>query len=160
MINIKIPSPSINMIFNFIEKNKLDETETVNEYLSIVSNTLNYIGGSRLRYRKEVLTKNAITADIDLGSLPLYADMIEHYADIGLENEFIQRIEAANSKFGASCPKADEKALRKPIRSWHPRWVTVYIWVLMCCEHSKDTFCTDLMASNAIFLELTNIATE
>lgn len=160
MINIKIPSPSITMITALIEKNNLDKADIIDEYMAIVSNTLNHIGGATLRYENEKLTNHAITADIDLSTLPSYLDMIEYYADIGIENELIQRISTANSKFGSSCPRADVTALRKPIQSWSPRWVTVYIWVLMCCEHSKDKFCTDEVTSTALFLELIGVVIE
>lgn len=160
MINIKIPSPSISIITALIEKNHLNKEEVVDDYMAIVSNTLHYVGGSRLSYQNELLSDYAITADVDINTLPSYLDIIETYGDIGIEDELIKRISKANSKFGSSCPLANAAALKKPIRSWSPRWITVYIWVLLCCEHSKDTFCTDEITSTALFLELSGISVE
>lgn len=160
MIKIKIPSPSISMITSLIEKNKLNKADIIDEYMAIVSNTLHYIGGSRLSYQNEFLTDCAITAEVDINTLPNYLDMIEAYADINIENELVKRISKANKKFGASCPIANTKALREPIANWSPRWITVYIWVLLCCEHSKDEFCTDEMTSTALFLELVGVVIE
>lgn len=160
MINIKIPSPSISMLNALIEKNNLNKEDVIDEYMAIVSNTLHFVGGSRLRYQNELLSNYAITADVDINTLPNYLDIIEAYGDIGIEDELIKRISKANSKFGSICPLADAVALKKPIRSWSPRWITVYIWVLLCCEHSKDTFCTDETTSTALFLELSGISVE
>lgn len=153
MILIKIPSPKIKLIYNAAKKNELRKSDVLDSYMGIVSNTLRFIGGKVLNYDDAEITERGFFAKVNIGSLPNYQDMLSCYGDLGLEEGIIERTERLNRDFGGECPVATSEALRGPIKQWDTRWVSIYIWVLLCCEHSDKKLCDDSVTSTALLVE-------
>lgn len=154
MINIKIPAPSMKSINALIEKNYLQESNVLDEYMAMVANTLNYIGASVLHYQNECFAVNSINAEIDPKTLPIYSDIVENYSDIDFEGNLISRIKKINEVSGGGCPLATTEDLNRDISTWNNRWVTAYIWTLLCCEHIENGKLNDKLTINALLLEL------
>lgn len=157
MTIIKSPSPSISKLNQLLlEKNiNVSRSDIAEEYMALVSETLKYVGGHNLRYKNtSVDDHNGIVAEINNASLPHYEDIATAYLDVNFDKAMITRIQHIHNKIGDACPIADATSLRQPIGQWHPRWVTVYVWCLMCLAAIDNTKWSDDAVSDAVLDEL------
>lgn len=155
-VNIKIPSPSIVSLRKSLSEKgvEVSDSDITDEYMMLVSETLKYVGGSHLSYKNaELDSKHTITADINIKSLPHYEDIVTAYLDLNFDGAMASRIKQMNEKLGDACPPADATSLRQPLEYWHPRWITVYVWCLMCLAGTDSANWSDAAVSEAVELE-------
>lgn len=142
-LTIKIPSPSVEKIKELSINNNLEISDTLEQFMELVANSLLLSGGSNLTYEDATITDNGIQAKIALGTLPCYQDMKSRYQVINFEDELIKRINQARAVYDDNCPEPDSLLLSQPISTWHHRWITAYIWVLICALDHNDVFPLD-----------------
>ncbi len=159
---IKIPSPKISQILHLIKETGSDEDIVIDQYMAIVANTLSYVGGTTLGYSEEriVGSQSYIEASVDVRSLPEYKRIADVYGDIDFERELLKKIRQAHQFYGLECPIANGDRLRRSPDTWSPRWITVYIWVLISASMSKDKFAEDSVVIKSLFDELVKAVTE
>lgn len=138
-LTVKIPSPSVPKIKEMVFNNNLDLDDTLERYMRIMNEYLMQASGEEITYEEEQFSDTAIEAVITLGTLPRYKDMKARYQHINFEEELMKRINQARSVYNDNCHEPDSLLLSQSIVTWHHRWVTAYIWVLMCCGEKAES---------------------
>lgn len=142
-LTVKIPSPSVEKIKALVFDNNLEMPDILEQFMTLVVNSLKESGDTELVFNEVVMTNNAIEAKITLASLPRYQTMKTRYQAINFEAELIKRINQARAVYDDNCPEPDGLLLSQSIVTWHHRWVTAYIWVLICVVDHDDVFPLD-----------------
>lgn len=142
-LTVKIPSPSVENIKALIFNNNLDLEDLLEHFMALVANSILLSGGTNLAYDAVTMTDTAIEAEIAIGTLPRYQDMKLRYEAINFEDELIKRINKARETYNDNCPEPDSLLLAQPISTWHHRWITAYIWVLICVLDHDGVFPLD-----------------
>ena len=150
MPTIKIPSPKFADFSLIHAEEQMSIQYLVEQYFNIVRYAVQIDATIKLDYKNLALSDQGVIADINLESLPLYADMIERFNKIDFESEMLKRIDKLVTIDANTCPTANRDLLAQPISTWHHRWVTVYIWLLMCGHHDEKYFATDAEAIEAM----------
>ena len=154
MKTVKIPSPSIKKLEYILAQSKVTGEVLIDQYMAIIASTLGYVGGTTLRYENERVEGNFIEATIDTRSLPDYRSMVETYSDISFQDELLKKIRKAHKVYGLECPLATPDKLGRSLNTWSDRWITVYIWTLLCCSEAKDSINDDADVINSLLDEL------
>ena len=142
-LTVKIPSPSVEKIKALAFNNNLEMPDVLEHFMVLVTNSVKQSGDTELIYDEVAINGNAIEAKITLARLPRYKGIKERYKSIDLEAELIKRINQARAVYDDNCPEPDGLLLSQSIATWHHRWVTTYIWVLICAVDHDDVFPLD-----------------
>lgn len=154
MLSVKIPAPSLTKIEAFVDANNLDKANVLERYMTILSDYIELASDSKLVYEDAEITSSHIIAKVKLGSLPAYKDMEARYHSVDFKGELIKRINQARAVYNDGCPEPDNLLLTQPLTTWHHRWVTAYIWVLVCCADQPKHFPTDKSVVELLFKRL------
>lgn len=139
MIEVKIPSPSIDTFKEYIASKGLTTDVALDIYMTILARSVYNISGNYLRYGHECLTKNGVMATINLSRLQSYSVTSKLFEHIGFERAIISRIAVANKHYGNDCPLASPDHLNAHISQWPTRWITIYLWMILSVDRlAKD----------------------
>lgn len=154
MLAVKIPSPSIAKIEELVAGHDLDKDAVLARYMSIVNNCIEQACGANFVYEDTEITSSHIIANVKIGSLPIYKDMKTRYESINFEGELIKRINQARIFYKDGCPEPDGLLLNQSLTTWHHRWITAYIWTLICCSDQPEYFPVDKTVIELLFKRL------
>lgn len=139
MLEVKIPSPSVATLKEYIAEKGLTTEIIVDRYMTLLANSVYNISGSYLRYGHEGLSQDGMMATVNLTRLQSYSSTAEQFSHVGFEQAMMTRIAQAHKHYGSECPIADAKSLQSHLCHWHPRWVTIYLWLILSVDRlAKD----------------------
>lgn len=154
MLNVKIPSPRFAKIEELVAGHSLAKNDVVARYMTILNDCVERACDAKFVYEDAEITSSHIIANVQLGSLPAYKNMKTRYQSIDFEGELIKRINQARAVYNDGCPEPDSLLLTQPLTTWHHRWVTAYIWTLVCCSDQPEHFPIDKAVIELLFKRL------
>lgn len=131
MIEVKIPSPSVATLKEYIKNKGLSADDATDRYMTILATSVYDSTGSYLRYGHEGLGKDGIMATINLSRLQAYSVTEKQFSHLGFSAAMISRIAQANKHYGNDCPLANPESLNAHLSQWPTRWITIYLWLLL-----------------------------
>lgn len=138
MLTIKIPSPAIAKIIDHANSAHRDLAEVVDDYMVIVSNAISTATGQQLYFKDAHASDDGIQATINVRRLPNYQATANFFKGLNFEGMVITNINKANHHYGQYCPRANPQALQQPITLWPAKWITIYLWALICSASTHN----------------------